>query len=209
MKTNVLLFLLLNLLSINGLLAQDDDLERAKNQAQWIAEALADEANQSLPSLLFKCDTCPMGKKFDGDTYLRMDLLRDGDIQLKGDAPDVNTIKIISTIPLKTNRGRLSWIKKIVVDLGIDEIEEEWKEHKDFDSKFDILVESIIVENEEGMFKSKSKATYKWVQKPYITIDLGIGKIKIGMDEVAGPEIQKNIQKYVQELDREFENFLN
>ena len=209
MKTNVLLFLLLNLLSINGLLAQDDDLERAKNQAQSLAEVLADEANQRLPALLFKCDACPMGKEFDGDTYLRMDLLRDGDIQLKGDAPDVNTIKIISTIPLKTARGRLSWIKKIVVDLGIDEIEEEWKEHKDFDSKFDILVESIIVADENDVFRSNSKASYRWVQKPYITIDLGIGKMKIGMDEVAGPEIQKNIQKYVQELDREFENFLN
>lgn len=209
MEFRFLLFTLSAILCFSSIQAQETDLERAQRQANWLAEELLQEANQMLPPSLFRCNQKYIGEFYGGKAYLRMELLRRESIKLQGDAPNLQTIVVTSKIPLKTKDGKLTWIKRILVDYIFGEYEDDWKEHKDFYSEFDILVESIIVMSNEGMFRSNSKGSYQWIQKPYIEIDLGVGTIRIGLDEIAGQEIQKAIDSYLEELDLAIEIFLN
>ena len=132
---------------------------------------------------------------------MRLDILRNGDIQLLGSAPKPEVLKLVTTIPLRTERGRLTWEKELLW--------ETWKEHKKFDAKFSIIIETIITADENGIFDAQSKGSYKWTKKPFIVIDFKLGKIKYGLDEVAGKEIDKAIKQYIKEIDKEIEKFLN
>lgn len=172
--------------------------------AQSLAEQIKTKAenyfNNDVPDLLYDEERKHLGEKEGGDLYIRLKLFKNGKANINLTEKN-DEVTFTSIIPLRTEKGRLTFEKRI--DFHI--IKDTFKTHKPFDAVWNVVVTTSITWDENDNAISKSTAKIDWLQKPCVTVDLKIVRATHCLDKEASKEMLKSMRSHLEELDKKIE----